>query len=654
MVITTYSVIIQNKKTMDAFLKYQPLFMEAINNNRIGVCKWIESGTTLDTAVPELSDMTNDKEEWRAIIIRFEDDHPMSGFEADVKNPFDFKVNASPTDDVKESEVPLVRLTQMLGGVPAPEMKFACEQIIEDHKAPRTVYKPVVDPVRDEAYKQLCKKYEYNGKAPSSIILLSVREGYVGQEDIGAAWTSHRESSSSEFWKRNQYPSNCRFLVYDFCKQGPVQRNADEFGFWLSAMLLSTNNTDPGTLQAYRLYRMQTIFDRARMEDTFQTVVNRLASAKLAIEKDIRRDLEHQLTTQDSLPKYKMEVPVAVRAEKTAACTASTGGFGLLSKGAASDLAKWGGKKKEAEDKLTESVRTVERTLDRTADRMKGLCRFTEDEVSSLDKYQFEDLTRETGELYREIVEIQGQLPTEDVALDPQVEDISKDIRRFLKGRVTVAQALTLSGIVAALILLCHIPAIIGFAVNRTGSPLLLLAVIAAECLLVVGGALAALLRQQLKLHGLLHIYNTYIKAAFGKIAENTNEYSRYLSSIASYARGQSYLMLAARKKYRVEHAHYSKYKHIRAIDILLSKLKAWSKAYHLGTDFDTPVIDEYATVDVFTAPVKNNMYTFESGNTYPVQVNHSGVTIDSPFGFVDRLEIVREELYDDHDVCSH
>ena len=88
--IHTYSVIIQNQKTIDVFQKYQPLFADAINNNRIGVCKWIESGTTIDTALPELRNLTDDKEEWRAVIVRYIDDSSMAAFDSDPRNPYDF------------------------------------------------------------------------------------------------------------------------------------------------------------------------------------------------------------------------------------------------------------------------------------------------------------------------------------------------------------------------------------------------------------------------------------------------------------------------------------------------------------------------------------------------------------------------------------
>jgi len=643
-----YSVIIQNKRTMESFLKYQPFFMEAVNNGTIGVCKWNESGTSIESAVPELSDMTNDKEEWRAVIVRFEDDHGMECFESDRRNPFDFAVNAEADGSVKESEIPLIRLTHMLGGIPVPEMKFKSVQIIEEGKAPRTVYQPVEDKEQAEAHRQLSKKYEYDGKLPSSIVIISIREGYAQQDYIKTAWTSFRETKSSEFWKRNGYPSNCRFMVYDFDKQGPVQRKADEFGFWVSVLLFSMNEIDPGTLQAYRLYRLSTVFDKAGMTDAFQVLVNRLASAKYVLENEIKRDIERQIVTESSLPKYSIDITVPVKVPKDTLTKVSQKGFGLLSRGANTDLSIWNTRKKEAEERLSNSVRAAERSLDQTADKMRGLYRYTEDEVSGLDKYQIEDLSRETGKLYSEIIALQGNLPSDDISADPEIVKAEKDVRQFLRGRVRALNAFTVLGIAFALILICQVPALINYFSDKTGSLWYILATALVECLIVTGCAFVALLLQKIALGGLLHTYNTYIKAAFNKITENAVDYSTYLSNIASRSRGQSYLNLSKRKMHRVYNAHYAKYKHVRAINILVEKLKVWSTAYHLKVDYDAPSIDEDATVDTAIAPEKNPLYTFESEVAYPIPVNNSGLNIDSPLSFAKKLEIVREELYDD------
>lgn len=208
-VIYTYSVIIQNAKTIEEFAKYQALFADALKSNRIGVCKWNESGTTVETALPELNSLTDDKEEWRAIIIRFIDDDCMAACQSVPQNPYDFLINQNNGDDVHENDVPLVRLTQMLGGIPTIEVDFEPEVITEEHMAPRIIYTPVVDKTKAEVRRELVRKYQFDGRLPSSIIIVSVRErndDKDSEEDVDSTWLSRRESESSEFWKRNQYP----------------------------------------------------------------------------------------------------------------------------------------------------------------------------------------------------------------------------------------------------------------------------------------------------------------------------------------------------------------------------------------------------------------------------------------------------------------
>ncbi len=49
-----YSVLIQNQKTMESFLQHHSIFADALNQKKIDTCLWMEAGTTIDTAIPEL------------------------------------------------------------------------------------------------------------------------------------------------------------------------------------------------------------------------------------------------------------------------------------------------------------------------------------------------------------------------------------------------------------------------------------------------------------------------------------------------------------------------------------------------------------------------------------------------------------------------
>lgn len=649
MVIHTYSVIIQNQKTMDFFSQYQPLFADAISSNRIGVCKWTESGTTIGTALPELGSLTDDKKEWRAIIVRYVDDSSMDAFESDPCNPYDFAINKDSADTVDESPVPLIRLTQMLGGVPPLEVRFKAEIVREEHKAPKMVYFPIKDSAREQNYKALVNKYRFNGKLPTIILIITVRnKRYQEEENIGRAWLSHKESDSSEFWKRNHFPSICRFMVYDFEAQGPVQKEADDFGFWYSVMLMSINEWDSSTLQAYRLYSLGVVLDRNAMTESFQTLTNRLRDAKHTLEKSIRKDIENQICEEEELPEYCVDVPVVLKLPKSKEYSVKWQSFQFFSRGSASDAAIWSHQRKKAEEELAASIRTAERALDQSADKIRENCSFTEEEVQPLNKYQEEDLLRETNELYHRIVHIQGKLPEENISSDEDVQEAAGNVQKYLLGRVKKEPAVLALVLAAFLIVLCMLPAIIRHFKYGGGSAETLAYIAVGSILLVAVFGTGTLLVQKMKLDSLIRKYNQYLKNKFNQLVERAGDYSIYMSSIASHSRGCSYRNISTQKKNYSNSEHNSKYRHIKAINVLLGKLGIWSKAYHLNVDFSSRRPDVRMEIDTSVSPSENKLYAFEAGTPCLVAVNGSGMTMESPYDFAARIEIVREELYDD------
>ena len=69
-------------------------------------------------------------------------------------------------------------------------------------------------------------------------------------------------------------------MVYDIEKQGPIQKEADDFGFWYSVMLMAINEWDSSTIQAYRLYKLGVFMNCEAMSESFQMLADRLRDAK--------------------------------------------------------------------------------------------------------------------------------------------------------------------------------------------------------------------------------------------------------------------------------------------------------------------------------------------------------------------------------------
>ncbi|MCR5537923.1 MAG: hypothetical protein K6F13_01495 [Lachnospiraceae bacterium] len=643
--------MIQNSKTIDSFLRYRPFFAEALTAGQIGICRWNEFGRTIETALPELSSLTDDKEEWRAIIVRHTDDHDMSAFESADNNPYDFEVNRD-LPGFEENEVPLVRLTQMLGGVPPVEVSFEAEVIQEEHMQPRTVYHPVKNAELIRQRDALAEFYEFDGRKPSSILIISMRRKPDQDEKLAheadQAWKKKKESWSSEFWKRNQYPSACRFLVYDYEFHGPVQREADDFNFWLSVLLLSLNKVDASTLQAYRLYTVRTILDKDAMKRVFQEQADLLRDSKKVIQKEIRKQIEGRLVFEEELPDYRLDVPVVLNLPKRGDIEVSPRSFPFLSEGQLADFSVWRTEKNRIEEHLVRSVRSANRSLDQTAARMRNNLDIDEAEAEPLNRYQVEDLTRETDQLYRDIVKMQGSLPTEDVSADPKIVQVTDEIQDELSKRVMKGPVLFVGVMTAVLLVMAAFPAVIRL-VNGTENRLTGILI-----MIIFGAAAAAidaiiiLALQKHYLNKLILRYDQIIADAFNELEDDADQYTKYLSSIASHSRGIAHLDMSSRLQITEEEQKDDRFVHIRAINAFLGRLKQWGKAQHLNLDLESRRPDSRITVDTTVSPADNKLYVFEAGKYSPVEINHSGLTMQSPYSFTKKIEILREELYDD------
>ena len=590
-----YTVILQNHSTMTSFQKFHPLFMSLLNAGKIGVCKWIEGGTTIDTAAPGLPELVNDKEEWRAVIVLLEDDETMSVMERSDRNPFDF--SAGGVSDVPgENPVPLIRLTQMLGGVPKPEIRFEPRTVKTGANAYKINYSPVTDEGADEAYRLLREKYRFDGRLPSSVLLIAARR--MSDENPIPSSKGYKESQSSDFWKKNHYPGNCRFAVYDYENNGPVQREADEFKFWMTVQLLASTGCTPDVFQAYRLYKLDVRFDRERMSDTFQQTVTRLRLANLSIENEIGQSDQSPKNIEPTLPNYRMKVPVDLKMPDKKMFKIGREIFGLMGKGVSRELNLWEERKKAAHQAFEHEIVIMRRTLDRTADGTRGLWVFNDEAVSP--------------------------------------------IRR----RADRKSVWTAVGVFFGLMLLADLPGVPGLLLQGKGSWTSLGAAVLCEGAIAAVTAFVVLLIQKLQLMRKIRRYNELIDETVSRLTQNADEYSRYMSDILSHTRGASYMHLAARKTNSSQNAYYDQYKHIKAIHLFLSRIKVWSRAFHMSLDFHVADNESSFSVRTDSDPLTNLLYSFDDANLHPVPINQSGAFIESPFAFVDQLMITREELY--------
>ena len=641
-----YSVLIQNQKTSESFQEFHPLFMETINSGQLGVCRWLESGTTIDTALPELTKMVEDKEEWRAIIVRVFDEEDMSQYDYSSQNPFDFKYYHEEGHGYQESPIPLVRVTNILGGMPTPDIKYEATIVQEENKSPKIVYRPKKSDDENRIYQELNEKYDYDGKSPSEIILVSIRMAKKEKrENIERVWTNHKEIESSAFWKKNAYSPQCRFVVYDMKKQGSVQYTADMFKFWTGVLLLVQNEIDTDELQAYRLYKMDLGIDRNILEDSIQKSVDCMQGARYYMQQILRREHNRHFNQERKLPDYKLEVPVVFDVPRSGDMNVETSGFSLISRNLGGDLKQWNSSRREAEYKLKKVVAKAEIALDESAERMRGLRTMQESDVLKLDKYQNRMMDADLQNIYSTMQDLQQELPDNN-AMDENVQNRAEDVKKSILDRITSSQIVGIILIMLLLMALTILPGLIVYTISNIGSKssiasfvLLLADVFVIPIAIMVWG-------QSRDVKEKISKYNHALNLAVRKISENAGVYSDFLSSIVSHSRGKSYLQILQNKKFSVSNKHRTIERHMRAVDAMVDTLDKWSRAFYLDINFNSGYCEDNE-FDIRVRPAQNRLYTLEYGKEYQIPLNKSGQKVYTNYEFVTKMELTREELYD-------
>lgn len=646
-----YSILIQNQSTMESFHEYHPFFMEKILNNQIGFCRWVESGNSVDTALPELCEMTADKESWRAIIVRLIDEN--EPFETDPINPYDFKINYEGSNALEESPIPLVRLTHILGGVPAPTLEFRKDEIRVEGGVPQVVYTPIRDPEKDRRHHELEEKYGFNGKRPSEIYVVTFhKKGQKKEsEKVQFMWNNYLESDSSEFWKRNNYPANCRFLKYDYEELGPVQKMADMFNFWMSIMLLASNSVNPSSLQGYRVYNLHTDFDHELLDTAFQERVNILVGTKNYVGMEIKRDQEEKATIDETAVmdfSYSDGPDINVSLKDDEILKADDSEFALCGKTSSGEAHKWEGIKGTVEDNLDTLYKLTDRELEKRTDIMRLKQHIEDEDVKPINHFQEEDIRESLDNLFVQILNSQGELSGLSHKKQEKLDEKSNLVKEEIRRRVSGQTAKSIFSYVLILILVGCVPSIFLRKIDLGPTLLPSFLMIIGILLIYLLAEIISLVIQLSKFRGKIDAYNDEVEQSKISLENCSKNLSSFVRDVVSYSRGYDYLNILEQRKFKTGHTYDALVMHLKATNLFLDKLRKWSKAFYLDTNF-SPVTKDNFRIDIELSPQKNYLYTFENGKEYAVPLNETGEVIQSPFVFVKKFNIDREELFE-HD----
>ena len=634
-----------DQKTAEGFQDYDALFQDAIEDGTIGLCIWDRSGDTVDTALPGIREMIEGVDDWQAVVIDSDCPDEVDDMSHAKGNPFDFEAVGNKEAGMG-STIPIIRLSNILGGLPHPELSFIPETTIDRNKREHIVYLPSDGNQKNiDEYDKLSKMYDFDGIRPYQILLVSTLLIPEEEMDTDTAWHRNaRESQSSEFWRRNGYSSSSRFLKYEYDCTGSLNRARQKLKFWLSVLLLSINNIDPSALQAYRLYKIDVQMDGQKLKQDFQEEINQLVAAKHVMEKKIKQLSDDTLAAPGKIPEFKTEVELAPDNENDIQAEPSSRiSYGLFGGDTNREIDRWDSYCNSREDYYKAKAKSIDRKLDMTAYSTKRLMKNRTSDVEPLNKYQREDIRNTADSYLNTILKEQGALPDlynlDSEGIKKAKQNVTMDLRKRLKSMPVFLCA----GAAILFFLISFMPDF----VIRHMNDLTKVSIYSVLCIVSVIAAVVCTMfyfKGQLKV--LIDKYKNLIQAALNSLEENKDTYADYINDIASYSRSKSYIKAEALKHQEDMETCDSLRFVIHKVDEQRDKLMIWSKAFGLSLDGSYDAIEGNA-MEKKGVPDRKDLFKLKYVKDNQVELNRSGEMISSPFIFVKRLEVYREELYE-------
>lgn len=369
-------------------------------------------GKTAREAVPSLDSVLDGESDWLAIIAcdlreegaRFDGDGvPDVHFD----NPYDFvdRYDWDPRQPVQESPHALVRLCQILGGLP--------------------------DKTANTGTNELVEQYRTGLPRPRRIICVTPRafdeDGYMVArrelKDLGCI-----EAIDNDFWDRNDYPASTRFVVFDWQEAAPVPQGeqralldlaaeANEMAFdplveeraqrlrwirfWSCVLSFATVDVSSADLKPYRLYRMDAEVTQDKLRESFAPRYSEWVGMRSLIDEQIVREerrLEDLRKTGGDMPQIDatIEVKGLIRNKSS---YLDRCGVRLIRDRPEDDLGVWGKQRKIADGVVDDILRIPVRELRHSVDEYKRRSVFGTDELENcvLTEDQIYDLEEEVS-----------------------------------------------------------------------------------------------------------------------------------------------------------------------------------------------------------------------------------------------------------------
>lgn len=671
-----HTVIILNKHTSELLKDFKFLFKPFVSDGSISFCDWNESGTDIQSSVPDLYKKIKGKKEWRAVVVTTESMNESSDVPvADMKNPFDFVKEDSVKQIPKESEIPLVRLTHMLCGYPTTTVKNfergfeytdehtgkICRvrvsemteeeiyQLSADHGDQlKSIYmEEKTSEEHEKAQKELIERYAFSDVRPREMILIATRKHFTDEDHIYASWKNQLEMESSDFCSRNKYPSICRFLCYSITNAENSMYMKELIEFWISVLTLSVNRIQASSLQAYKLYRMNVTVSIEEMEKLLNDHLNKMSAAYQFVEQRLKVRPVYSFEGEEELVE-KQSIPVIFEGEAKDNMYVDAGKIGLSRDCPKDEMSFWNFEVREKLRNIEKYMKAPRRAIDKASQHLKDRTESFYGDEYELDKFQLSDLKEEIERLEMEILASNTRSIIDEARVREEINKTDKRVKQDISVRMRKSTVLKVGALVLAVYLLGFVPYLINSYKIGTEEFFASIGLSLGALALAGLGGLIALFILRKRIVRSMEGFNDVIKGMVKDVNASADKFEDYFSLVCTYMKAQSIYRGTKLKGDTLSSAKMNLRAHKQALRACIERDEELAVSYGVKRNMEV-VRNVTSFFDENKLPKDNSLYYFESAKSkIEIPLNSTGDLIKAPYSFVAALKIEREDIFDD------
>lgn len=500
---------------------------------------------------------------------------------------------------------------------------------------------------KHEMFVDVVDDFKLNYKRPDDVICVSLRTSDMVTYRDNIKTNFRQEPLYSRFADYNMYPSKTRFMVYDILDIEDKRYHKEFIKFLATLLILAGNKMPTSVLNGGNLYYIDAEFDDQAIVSLCDSYIGKLWATHTEINKkilEVSQERKINIDDKDAMELFEkeIEVPVYMRSSVENDDMLIKQKVGL-SKDCPQDEEKvWHKRKQEVDKHFVRYFREPRRAVKATT---KGLFRsmnsIKDDRILGLSEYQLENVQFELEEEEKKMVETYTEPIFNTDTYKKEIDEAEKEIQKEMNKRM-LRKSTILTGLIGLLIYFLGFGQ---FFIDNIGSMSAVLYVLKVALGAMVVFALfgvVVLFYYRYRLKVKIDNYNALINDIKTRIGISISQFSTYLSHAANVMR--KYSVLNYGKKPGEDKLKALK-KHKADIERKIMYTKKTYAAYVDDEKYVTDNIEPYKYD--FTVLKEYDYPTTEVDMDKSIFYVHSGYTIKVPVNYVNKILIIKEDIYD-------